>query len=137
MLVVDASFLMAGFVEETHTEFARDLLARAEDEMAAPGLMFWEFSNILWKKLRRGEILDRHVDDALSYLDTLAVQAADPPLLFEMPDLVRATVRAELTAYDTAYLILALEREADLATTDKRLSDAAVASGLVVHSPFA
>jgi len=137
VLVVDASFLMAGFVEETHTDFARDLLARTEDEMAAPGLMFWEFSNILWKKCRRGEILDRHLDDALSYLDALAVQAADPPLLIEMPELVRTAVRTELTAYDAAYLTLALAQEAALATTDKDLAAAAVALGVSVHAPFA
>lgn len=138
MLVVDASFLMAAFVEEAHTDFARSVLdEQAEIPRIAPGLVTWEFANILWKKQRKGEILDRHLDEARDFLSALDVETTTSLHVEDVVSLARLAGAKGLTAYDAAYLDLAIVRSAALATTDRDLAKAAVAAEIVVHSPFA
>lgn len=138
MVVVDASFLMAVFIEETHTDFARGVYSDLEGEdMAAPALVMWEFANILWKKRRRGEITDENIREADDYLASLTLTVPVPIATHEVAELSIAALRHQLTAYDTSYLLLALEMSAALATIDKNLTRAAVAAGVIAHSPFA
>jgi predicted nucleic acid-binding protein len=138
VLVVDASFLAAVLLEETHSEFARSVLAReAEPPRAAPGLLSWEFGNILWKKLRRGELAETNLQDVSDFLDEMSVELHDSPGPGGLADLVLLASTYDLTVYDAAYLALALDLQADLATTDRDLARAAQAAGLAVHSPFA
>lgn len=137
MLVVDASFLMAAFVEEAHTDFARSVLdAQAETPRVAPGLVGWEFANILWKKQWKGEILESHLDEARDFLSALDVEITSSLHVEDVIGLARLARAKGLTAYDAAYLDLAIDRSAALATTDRDLAMAAIATGLVVHSPF-
>ena len=138
MVVVDASFLMAVFIEETHTDFARGIYSDLEDEdMAAPALVMWEFANILWKKRRRGEITDENILEADDYLASLTLKVPAPITTYDVATLSTAALRHQLTAYDASYLLLALETSAALATIDKNLTRSAVAAGVTVHSPFA
>jgi predicted nucleic acid-binding protein len=138
VLVVDASFLMAVFVEEAHTRFAQSVLeAEADTPRVAPGLLAWEFGNILWKKQRRGHIEEVHLEGAREFLEALDVGLVDPPTPAEVADLIRLAANHGLTVYDAAYLSLALELSAPLATTDSSLGRAAQDAGVVVHSPFA
>lgn len=138
MLVVDASFLMAAFVEEDHTDFARSVLtAQAETPRIAPGLVTWEFANILWKKQRKNEILERHLDEADEFLAALDIETSTRLEIGGVAGLARTAKISGLTAYDAAYLDLAVIHAAELATIDRGLTRAGVAAGLVVYSPFA
>lgn len=138
MLVVDASFLMAAFVEEVHTNFARSLLhAQAETPRIAPGLVAWEFGNILWKKMRRGAIAEGHLEAAKEFLIALDIELVDPPTPDGIAALARLGIAHGLTVYDAAYLALAAEMSTQLATADRDLAVAARSLGLTVHSPFA
>jgi predicted nucleic acid-binding protein len=137
VLVVDASFLMAVFVEEEHTDFARSILAKlAETPRIAPGLVTWEFANILWKKRRKDEILEQHLSEAGDFLAVLDIDAMNPLEVEGVGDLADLARTHGLTAYDAAYFNLAMTRAAALATIDRNLTKAGLAAGLVVHSPF-
>jgi predicted nucleic acid-binding protein len=53
--VVDASVVMKWFIDEIHAEAARRL-QEDQYELFAPDLLWPECRNILWKKVRRGEL---------------------------------------------------------------------------------
>lgn len=55
MIVVDASVAVKWFVEEEGHQFALSLLEQ-HLVIIAPDLIFSETTNVLWKKLRRGEV---------------------------------------------------------------------------------
>ena len=56
-LTVDASVVTKWFVPEELFEEARLVLAHPID-LHAPDILLAEFANTIWKKRRRGEILD-------------------------------------------------------------------------------
>ena len=138
MLVVDASFLMAAFADEVHTTFAQSvLIAQADKQKIAPGLFSWEFSNILWKKHRSGELRDSDLASAGEFLNAVELDTSASVGIADVDVLAQFARTHLLTAYDAAYLDLAINRTAPLATADKDLTRAAVAAGVTVHSPFA
>jgi predicted nucleic acid-binding protein len=53
--VVDASVVIKWFVNEVHAEAARRL-QEDQYQLFAPDLLWSECGNILWKKVRRGEL---------------------------------------------------------------------------------
>ena len=136
-LVVDSSFMVSLVVHEEHSAFAHACLLEHDSEpRVAPALMAWETANVLWRKTRRGEI---DGEQRLEMLGSLAEfeTTLEPP----QPDVTLALLAyadlLRLTAYDAAYLEMAMRLEAQLATLDRPLTLAALAEGLVVHSPFA
>lgn len=136
-LVVDSSFMLALLMSEEHSDFAaRRLDDLGELQRKAPALIAWEIANVLWRKVRQGMLSS---DERRGMLD--AFQAFRVALDTPSPDDVLAlSAFADihgLTAYDAAYLEMALRLDAPLATLDGPLSQAARAEGLVVLSPFA
>ena len=72
------------------------------------------------------------VRNRLRQIDAMEIELSD--LSAErIIDCVNLAARHGLTVYDAAYLHLALELEAELATSDRALARAARAEGLVVH----
>lgn len=116
-LVVDASIAVKWVVEEEGTEEALSLRRKAK--LIAPDLLAAECSNILWKKVRRGELAK---DEAL--LAARLLQNADLELLPTRPLLESATrlaVELDHPAYDCVYLALALAKGCNFVTADERL----------------
>lgn len=116
-LVVDASIAVKWVIEEEGTEDALSLRHRAK--LIAPDLLAAECSNVLWKKVRRGELAK---DEAL--LAAKLLQNADLELLPTRPVLESATrlaVDLDHPAYDCIYLAIAVARNCQLVTADERL----------------
>lgn len=136
MLVVDASFVVPILVDETYSEFAHQVMrATGAEPLAAPTLLHWEVANVLWKKLIRSELDETQAIEAGVIFERLAIELSPPTEQVEL--LAQAGVDNGLTAYDAAYLALAVRERAPLATTDEDLAQAARRCGLVVHAPFA
>lgn len=104
-------------IEEEGTEDAQ--LLRRKATLIASDLLAAECSNILWKKVRRGELAKNEALIAARLL-----QSADLELLPTRPLLESATrlaVDLDHPACDCVYLALAFAKGCNLVTADERL----------------
>jgi len=114
--VVDASVAIKWVVAETGTAEA---LALIGNRLLAPALLQAEAANILWKKVKRGEMSANEAGIAARLLASFGVE-------FRSPDrgLTRALELAMALnhpAYDCVYLALAEERGVPMVTADEKL----------------
>jgi predicted nucleic acid-binding protein len=136
-LVVDSSFMVALLVHEEHSAFARARMKDlAGEPRVAPALVVWEAANVLWRKMRRAEISASERRELLEALQAFQTKLELPTPMTVLALSAFADLH-DLTAYDAAYLEMALRLDAPLATLDRPLTYAAKAEGLVVLSPFA
>jgi len=116
-LVVDCSVLAAVLFDEPDRDAAA--LAMAGKELFAPDLLDHEIVSVALKKSAAGHpaLAQQAVED----LDAIALTrcTVDRDAQFRLAE------ETGLTAYDAAYLQLALELRAPLATFDRKLGQAA------------
>jgi len=134
-IVVDASVMVALYVEEPLSTPARAALLRAReagDELHAPDLLLVECANAFWKRVRRG-VLDRasamSAIGALSDLDDLDRHPLDRRLL---PAALSIAIAHSLTAYDATYAALAVQLGGTVISGDNRFVKQASEAGLPV-----
>ncbi|MGI9084126.1 MAG: type II toxin-antitoxin system VapC family toxin [Aeromicrobium sp.] len=119
MIVVDCSAILDALVGRD-AEPVHDVLV--DERCAAPTVIDYEVLSAL-RGLVRGRRLSPHAaHDALSDLDQLPVERwhLAEPLRRRVFDL-----RANLTAYDAAYVVLAESLDCALLTRDRKLASAA------------
>jgi predicted nucleic acid-binding protein len=118
-LVVDCSVLATVLFDEPEREAA--LLAMAGKELFAPTLLDHEMASVALKIARSG--LSKAAEQALRDLADLRLTrcSVDTAAKYELAR------RMKITAYDAAYLQLAVELRAPLATFDQVLGKAAKA----------
>ncbi len=114
--VVDASVAVKWVVREQHSDCAR-LLSRVRLE--APDLLLVECANIIWKKVRLGDLKPQ---DAAGRLDLLL---RAPVVITSSRELLDSALHLSLSlkhpVYDCVYLALAQRRQIPLVTADRRL----------------
>ena len=119
-LVVDASVIGALLFGEPERDQAEAWMKGKQ--LFAPALLDYEIANVAVKKLRDG------LDLASAEIALRSYDSADIELLHaDATALVGLAKRYQLSAYDAAYLWLAAELKAPLATFDRRLGEAAQA----------
>lgn len=128
--VVDASVTASWCFDDEKSPAADLAMDRLLDEGAVvPAIWRLEIRNILLVNERRGRIKLADADEFLADLDRLPIQVhADAPSDRFLP-LAR---KHRLTAYDTAYLELAVRTTTPLATLDLALAQAARSEGLAI-----
>lgn len=132
-VVVDSSFAMAWCFEDEATPRTESLLNQVDQlEVIVPPLWRWEITNVLLMAGKRGRITAEQVSEYLLRLSRLSIQTDDDWAAVSLQGLADLARRHKLTAYDAAYLELAIRHEADLATLDQPLEIAARASGVAV-----
>jgi predicted nucleic acid-binding protein len=131
-IVVDASTALASVLPDESSAYARAAIAAALDEgLVVPTLWAYELQNGLLMAVRRHRIDATSADDALDALRSLRADLRAPHGLGQELRLGRVH---GLTAYDAAYLAVALTTGARFATSDGRLRDAAERSGVAVFT---
>jgi len=131
--VLDASVTMAWLFEDHGDPACLALLdLLAEHRAHVPTLWALEVSNVLLGAERRGRMLSAETERFLRLLGGLPI-LLDPetPLRAGGRTLVLARAHG-LSAYDAAYLELALRRGLPLATRDSALAEAAATEGVQV-----
>ena len=117
-VVADCSVVAALVLGEPACDEAAALLSHKA--VHAPALLPFEIANVARTKLRAGMEVAL-VEAALRDFDEQRIAIHPVP-----PDaMVQLALRYNLSAYDAAYLWLAAELKAPLATFDRRLADAA------------
>jgi len=119
--VVDASVAVKWFVPEVHTQAALRLL-RDGTTLLAPDLLLPEFGNIVWKKVRRGELGSEDARETLRAFSVVPLRVyPSAPLLEPAFEIAHTT---GTTVYDSLYVALAAGEECRLVTADRKLWEA-------------
>lgn len=130
MFVLDASVALAWCFEDEATPYADGLLARLqEDEAVTPAIWPLEVANGIRSAERRGRIDEREIPALTQLLMALPIRIEEVPLGAALKDVLPLARALGLSAYDAAYVDLALRRAAPLATIDEALARAATAAG--------
>jgi predicted nucleic acid-binding protein len=129
-VVADASVAIKWFVPEIHSAAATRLL-ELEIVVCAPDLIFPEFGNILWKKVRRGELTRYEVDEILTAFSALSVEIHPSSAL--LAGAFELAIELGRTVYDSLYLALAIAHDCVLVTADAKFHSALSASPVANH----
>ena len=128
--VVDASIAGAWLLPDEENEVAEQVMVRMADEDAfAPDLLRHEIRSILLSAERRGRVSDDFIHSALARFRGLPLKLLGPG---DDTEVVRLSRQYCLSAYDAAYLSLALLDRMSLATLDQKLAEAARREGVSV-----
>ena len=121
-LVVDASVVIKWHVTEVHTDAALRLLRDDAPALHVPDLVFPEVGNILWKKIRRGDLTEDQAR-GIAHLVAVAPLAVHPsaPLLEAALEIA---IRTGRTVYDSLYVALAVQLDCRLVSADEKLYNA-------------
>ncbi len=122
--IVDASVAIKWVVAEKGTAEA---LALFGSRLLAPSLLQAECANILWKKVRRGEMSASEGGIAARLLASFGVELCLPEP--ELTRVLELAVALDHPAYDCVYLALAEARGVPLVTADERLIRVVRAAG--------
>lgn len=125
--VIDASVVIKWVVDEPGTVQA--LLLRRH-RLLAPDLLIAECANILWKKVRRKELLEEEALVATGLLARSDIEFAPTIGVFEAA--VRKAILLDHPAYDCCYLALAAANDCAFVTADAALVNKSRSAGLPV-----
>ncbi len=126
-LVLDASAAAAWIMPSQATSTSEDLLLRIGDfDLITPHVFVWEVGNLLVRQSRRGLPLP----DALAFLGGLGIGYAEPSPPAAILNMTDMAVAMRLSLFDTAYLALAADLDAPIASRDGGLIAAATGLGL-------
>jgi predicted nucleic acid-binding protein len=132
-IVVDASLTIAAFTEERATEAAQTVMAEVSRNGAwVPSLWKLEVANVLRVLVLRKRAAPTFVDDVLQALAAFPIVVDLETDSRAWRETLALSKDQNLTAYDAAYLELAIRRQARLATLDLELVSAARRLGVDV-----
>ena len=135
-VVIDCSVTMAWYFKDEATPYTNAVRAALATERAAvPALWPLEVANVLLMGERRKRSTQTKATKWLRFLSALpiAVDTQTPALAF---DPILSLARShKLTAYDAAYLELAMRLGVPLAARDAALEKAALAVGVPLFTP--
>lgn len=131
--VLDCSIAIAWCIEDEATPSSDDLLDRLRLTGAVvPVIWTLETMNVLVQAERRGRITQAAVEARLSLLEQLPITIDSQPWQRGGPAVLGLARLHGLSAYDAAYLELAMRQGMPLATADKALIRACGAAGVAV-----
>lgn len=128
MLVVDASVVAKWFFPEDHSAESRRLLSTGR-ALLAPDLLWSEVGNIVWKRVRRGELESEEAAQVVADLIRMPLSITSTQVL--LASALEIAIATDRTVYDCTYLALAIDRKCRFVTADERLVNA------LARTPFA
>lgn len=129
--VLDASLTLAWALPDEASEYSDEILKQLVAGKAwVPDLWPHEVANGLVMALRRGRITQAQRASFTEELLNLSIESATAPPRTVLESQAALADQYGLTAYDAAYLDLALRKGLPLATQDEAMSAAAAKAGV-------
>jgi len=136
--VLDASVALLWLVPQTNPAGAAyadsALLALKESQALVPSLFALEVANVVAKVEAKGIVSEAESQRFITLLGQLQLVTDVETMAHALGDTLNLARRYKLSAYDAAYLELALRKGLSLATLDADLSQAALRAGLHVYA---
>lgn len=128
--VLDASVAASLFLPDEANAAATALAPQIlQGDVLVPDLFWHEMRNLLLSARRSGRLDGEALDLQFSALEDLPLVDAGRG---SAATILRLAAAHKLTAYDAAYLAVAIERRLPLASFDRKLRSAATAEGIAV-----
>jgi predicted nucleic acid-binding protein len=130
-LVLDTSIAATWLFEDEASDESQALLLSLKESGAYVPSLFWhEARNMLINGLRRKRLLIEKLPDLMAFVRALPLEDCGAG-----PDdrILNLAARHNLTAYDAAYVELAVSKRVTLATKDKRMAAAAELEGVTAY----
>ena len=132
--VLDNSVTCGWLFENQADQYTQAVASRlAVDQANAPVLWTMELANVLRTACRRAALTAQKAQQMLEQIARLPIdathQTASPAILLAL------SLRFDLSAYDAAYLELALRLQQPIATRDRALAEAARLAGVGTLNP--
>lgn len=135
-VVLDCSVAMSWYFEENSPELADAYLRIALSEgVVVPALWPFEILNAVLSAERRRKSTRVCSDKFLSLLGQLNAEIESPPVGSSCSQIIDIAQTHQLTAYDAAYLELAIRRKLPLLSCDAALLRAAERTGTIIRTP--
>jgi predicted nucleic acid-binding protein len=115
LFVVDTSVAVKWFFPEIHADAALRLLAQ-QHTLHAPDLIFSEFGNVLWKRVRKKEISKNEANATMQGLLSLPLQVQASQHLVTLA--LEIACGQNRSVYDSLYLAAAIALQLPLVTAD-------------------
>ncbi|MBY5474665.1 PIN domain-containing protein [Rhizobium leguminosarum bv. viciae] len=131
--VIDASLAAAWLLPEEYSDAAETVIASISKPCPVPSLFWFEIRNILVMSERRGRIA---LGGALLGMERMRRLPLDDAGIGGDGSILLLASNHALSAYDAAYLALAINRNVPLATLDRKLAGAARKERLTVLGPY-
>lgn len=132
--IIDASLAAAWLLPEEFSDAADEIVASITTPCPVPSLFWYEIRNILVMAERRGRVA---TGGALISMERIRRLPLDDAGIGGDGSCLLLAQKHTLSAYDAAYLALATNRSARLATLDHKLAAAARKENVPVLGPFA
>jgi predicted nucleic acid-binding protein len=133
--VLDGSVTMAWYFADESNDYAAAVLADLEAGRAlVPSLWPLEVANTVLVGERRKRSTEAQATAWLGILDTLSIEVERETTSHAWSSTLALARSQSLSAYDAAYLELAMRRGVPLATLDGKLRNAAQAVGVPIHA---
>jgi predicted nucleic acid-binding protein len=134
--VLDCSVSLAWYFKDEADRYADAVAARFPGVQAfVPVIWPLEVANAILTGERRKRSTEAQATTWLGYLQSLPITVDDETNSRAWSDVARLARSHNLSAYDAAYLELALRRGLPLATLDDKLKAAAAAVGIALFNP--
>lgn len=132
--VIDNSIVCGWFIQTQASKYGDAVAVALQDDRAcAPALWELELTNVLRTACLRQRLTAQQAQATLAQIVSLPVDVDRQAV--PAAELLALALRFGLSAYDAAYLELALRLQLPLATADGLLRDAALASGVGLFDP--
>ncbi len=133
-LVIDSSVSIAWCFPDEQDEYSQSVLdALASERAVVPDFWHLEVANTLLVGERRKRSTQVNTVTWLGFLASLPITVDEETRLHAFGITTSLARERNLSAYDAAYLELAMRRGLPLATLDDRLKAAALAVGVILH----
>lgn len=135
-LVVDSSVALSWCLADESDTYAAAILQALQTQTAqVPCLWPFEVANGLWTSERRGRITPTEIERVLADLEALPIEVEAAGYERALREVLALSRQQRLTAYDAAYLELAMREGLPIATLDQPLREAAARVGVAEFQP--